>query len=54
MDIFLKVAEEVDLKKVLSDLGIDRLASFVPMDTIKEESLFRGLYIAKNSSIGYS
>lgn len=45
-----QVAEEVDLNKVLSDLGIDRLASFVPMDTVVEDILSRVLGVPNNSS----
>lgn len=49
--VFFQVAEEVDLNKVLSDLGIDHMASFVPMEGIKEDTIPRGLfYVAKNSS----
>ena len=49
--IFFQVADEVDLNKVLSDLGIDQLASFVPMEGSKEDAVPRGLfYFAKNSS----
>ena len=49
---FFQVADEVDLNKVLFDLGIDQLASFVPM---KGEPKPRGLfYIAKNSSLASS